>query len=49
MCLSGASKCCFLTQPEETNKKVDRLADQFKSDYLSNNKFLNSTRRENMK
>ena len=44
MCLSGAAKCWFLTQPEETKNNLDRLADQFKTDYLRNNKWLNSTR-----
>ena len=44
-----AAKCWFLTQPEETKKNFDRLADQFKTDYLRNNKWLNSTRLENRK
>ena len=33
VCRSGAAKCWFLTQPEETKKIFDRLANQFKIDY----------------
>ena len=49
MSLCGVGRCWFLTQPEETKKKFDRLAEQFKTDYLRNNKWLNSTRLENRK
>ena len=49
MSLCGAARCWFLTQPEETKKNFDRLAEQFKTDYLKNNKWLNSTRLENRK
>ena len=47
--MCGAARCWFLTQPEETKKYFDRLAEQFKTDYLRNNKWLNSTRLENRK
>ena len=49
MLLVGPARCWFLTQSEETKKNFDRLADQFKTDYLKNNKWLNSTRLENRK
>ena len=41
MYFSGAAKYGFLTQPEETKKKIDQC-----SDYLRNNKWLNSNRLE---
>ena len=49
MCLSGAAKCWFLALSDETREHIDCLTEQFKTDYLKNNRWFNTTRSENRK
>ena len=49
MCLSGAAKCWFLALSDEAKTKFDCLTAKFKTDYLKNKRWLNTTRLENIK
>ena len=49
MCLSGVAKCLFLALSDETKKNVDCVTQQFKTDYLKNNRWFNTKRLENRK
>ena len=49
MCLSGASKCWYLTLSDLVKKDLEIITEQFNHDYLQNNQWLNTTRLENRK
>ena len=49
MCLSGTTKCLYLTLSDIIKKDFESLTEQFNHDYLQNNKWLNTTRLENRK